>query len=465
MLFKDAILDDLADRANVAQFVSYGPAQQQRFSRLFGFRKNHYFDTIAQAVETLLELSTAQSVNVRSFAPDDAKSREFVYGLKSVESVVSTIRRLSTNGLFTIVNETIDVNDGGVSGVALGDVVEFAPGDTPRCVEKPGTAAFPRPTGLRVLNTVYGFKPALDFDAQTRVEFSIHPIRRGVRAEQTIIWELEEVGLAPAKADIRWPNRFSELIGDKAFGLLIAHVLGLPVPQTVVISRAVAPFSFGRSSSAETWLRTSPRVQVPGRFTTRRGWTDPFALMAAEDPDAVYLASILAQRSVTAEYSGAAIATHGDVAELIIEGVAGFGDRFMVGDAAPERLPSRVLRSINRLYVRAASRMSGPVRFEWAWDGRKTWILQFHRGSTSTYGAAIVPGFASKFHPYDVRKGLEPLRKLVAQLHGTSEGITLIGDVGITSHFGDVLRKAGIPSQIQPPTTDPQPINQKRRTA
>ena len=31
-------------------------------------------------------------------------------------------------GYFTIVNETIDVHDGGVSGVRLGTIVEFAPG-------------------------------------------------------------------------------------------------------------------------------------------------------------------------------------------------------------------------------------------------------------------------------------------------------------------------------------------------
>jgi hypothetical protein len=33
----------------------------------------------------------------------------------------------------------VDIEDGGVSGVAYGDMLEFAPGDTPRYVEKPGT--------------------------------------------------------------------------------------------------------------------------------------------------------------------------------------------------------------------------------------------------------------------------------------------------------------------------------------
>src|SRR5205085_475757 len=157
--------------------------------------------------------------------------------------IVENVRRLAASGLYTILNETIDVRDGGVSGVVLGDIIEFAPGDTPRCVEKPGTAALPREAGTRLLKTVYGFLPAVAaYGHTTRVEFSLHPLRRGSRQDHTIIWELESVGASRAKADVRWPNRFSSFIGDKAFGLLIADLFGLPVPRTTVISRAIAPF-------------------------------------------------------------------------------------------------------------------------------------------------------------------------------------------------------------------------------
>src|SRR5262249_21798426 len=48
------------------------------------------------------------------------------------------------------------------------------------------------------------------------------------------------------------------------------------------------------------------RISAPGRFTTVRGWTDPFALVEAEDPRSE-IASVLVQDSVDARYSGAAI--------------------------------------------------------------------------------------------------------------------------------------------------------------
>jgi len=50
---------------------------------------------------------------------------------------------------------------------------------------------------------------------------------------------------------------------------------------------------------------------------------------------------------------------------------------------------------------------------------------------------------------FDVTQGLEALREVVEQVASKGNGIKLIGDVGITSHFGDVLRKAKVPSVIE----------------
>jgi hypothetical protein len=47
-------------------------------------------------------------------------------------------------------------------------------------------------------------------------------------------------------------------------------------------------------------------------------------------------------------------------------------------------------------------------------------------------------------------RGIEELRELVDQLSGTDEGIVLVGSAGITSHLGDILRRARIPSRIEP---------------
>jgi len=404
---------------------------------------------VREAAEALLERSVDGSVNIRSFDPLDPKSREFIYGLNSSNNAESAVRRLATSGLFTIINETIDVSDGGVSGVILGDVIEFAPDDTPRCVEKPGTVAFPRRLGLKLLETVYGFGAPTEYPEGTRVEFSIHPLRRGVRQTHQIVWELEDVGESSAKAEVRWPNRFSQLVGDKVFGLLVAHLHELPVPRTIVMSRRLAPFTFGRATGTdEPWIRTSPRVQVPGRFTTQRGWTDPFELMNREDPDGVALASVVFQEGIDATYSGAAIAAETpEGPSLIIEGTVGFGDEFMVGMKPRTALPLSIRRSVERLYQKAFDRL-GYVRFEWVASRKRVWIVQLHRGASPSSGRTIYPGTPAAYVDFPVSAGLEALRRIVDHVTASGDGIRLIGDVGITSHFGDVLRKARIPSVV-----------------
>src|SRR4029453_19591588 len=95
----------------------------------------------------------------------------------------------------------------------------------------------------------------------------------------------EPAGPARLGARLTWPNRFSRFLGDKVFGLLVADLLGLPVPATTAVGRRVAPFSFGRpTGSGERWLRTCPAEPVPGRFLTQRGRRRPFAPLAVEDP-------------------------------------------------------------------------------------------------------------------------------------------------------------------------------------
>jgi hypothetical protein len=450
-LIKDAVLDRVSEVANVAQFVSFDPEARQRYARIHEQAPNQKFESVERAIETLLAASPDGSVNVRSFTPENPKSREFIYGLRTVADAAAGVRRLAAEGLYTIVNETVDVADGGVSGVALGDVIEVAPGDTPRAVEKPGTVSFSRALGLRLLEQVYHFRPALDFAADLRVEFSIHPLRRGFRRDHTIVWELEQVGRTHSAADTRWPNKFSRFIGDKAFGLLVASMLDLPVPATTVFARHLAPFNFGRETgTGETWIRTCPVVQDPGHYTTQRGWLDPFKLMHEEDPEGANIASVLAQEGIDAAYSGSLIVqADGDVK---IEGTRGYGDKFMLGQIDLAALPEETLAGVRRLYEAAAGHL-GPVRMEWVYDRTgRTWIVQLHRGQTSSQGAVIHQGEASIYHRFDVSEGIDELRKLIARVAGKSgEGIILVGQVGVTSHLGDLLRKAEIPSRVEQP--------------
>ena len=41
------------------------------------------------------------------------------------------------------------------------------------------------------------------------------------------------------------------------------------------------------------------------------------------------------------------------------------------------------------------------------------------------------------------------MRELISEIKDREIGIELIGNVGVTSHFGDLLRRARIPSRIK----------------
>jgi hypothetical protein len=445
-LLKDDRLASLAETGNVAQFVSFSPAQAElRHARLDG--DPHPRD-LAAAVEALLVRAMDASVNVRSFTPEREKGCPFHYGLRSVDEVVALVHSLAAQGFHTILNETIDVHDGGVSGVALGGVVEFAPDDTPRAVEKPGVAVLPHALAVDLLRTVYGFAPDIPEQPGTRLEFSIHPTCRGYRRTHTLWWETEQVEPTLLGPPVVWPNRFSRHIGDKTFGLLMAHCLGHPVPATTVMARRVAPFQFGRpTGSGETWLRTCPTEQVPGQFTTLPHWSDPFALVAKEDPDGDALAAVLAQEGVLAEYSGATLPMRPGEPDRV-EGVRGTGDDFMLGELAPERLPARIVDDVLATTGALAQHL-GPVRIEWAHDGRQVWVLQMHIARRQNIvGDVLNPGEASTWIRFDVADGLETLRVLLAESTVGDIGIEIVGRIGLTSHVGDLIRKAGVPARF-----------------
>jgi hypothetical protein len=449
LIRKDLALVALAERGNVAQFVSFTPDNgvlRPKFSRIKGLEPDYPFADLGSALACLLSRSPAGSINLRSYAPDSPRSRTFVYGLKNLDAALEAAADLIKEGLHVIANETVDINDGGVSGVIMGDLIEFAPDDTPRCVEKPGVASLPLDLGRSILTTVYGFEPAVDARGG-RLEFSVHPARCGWRKSHTLTWEFEATDTSDLKPKLVWPNRFSRMIGDKAFGLLMADRIGLPVPWTTVIGRRIAPFSFGRrTGETEVWIRTCPYEPDPGRYSTFKGWRDPFKLMGDEDPDGDRIASVLRQDAVPALFSGAAIvAADGN---LVMEGLAGEGDLFMLGERRSEKLPNHVCEAVNDTYA-AAARELGPVRFEWVFDGSVVWIVQMHLGATVSLPDALVTGEADDWFELDARVPLTELRQIVSQLPNRT-GLRFVGEVNSTSHIADFLRKAGVPTRIAP---------------
>jgi hypothetical protein len=463
-LRKDEALEQLAERINVAQFVAFepGPAgPRQTACRVRGHGRNAHLGNLRTAAEELLCASADRALNLRSYLPSDPRSKPFHYGLERLDEIEEVAARALEDGFHVILNETVDVHDGGVSGVVEGGIVEFAPDDTPRCVEKPGTCSLPLAWGARLLSTVYGFEPELAVGEGERLEFSIHPRPRGWRGGQTLGWEVEEIGRHALEPRMVWPNRFSRLLGDKAFGLMMAWLAGAAVPLTTVYARRLAgrPFSFGAETGGrDVWVRTCPLEPVPGRYATQHGWVEPFALLAAEDPEPQewfdpdlqrsesrhLLSSAVVQAGVPAAWSGAYYVDAGGAG--LAEGVAGSGEAFMLGREAPQELPEAVQAAVARAAEQLA-RIFGPVRFEWVHDGEQLWVVQLHRGATGSRGTVIVPGEPANWQRFDVDEGLDGLRKALKALPADT-GVKLHGRIGLTSHIADVLRKAKVPSRI-----------------
>jgi hypothetical protein len=460
--FKDETLNQLANTANVAQFVSFGPGDEpiQRFCHMIGTPANFMFPTASDAVAALLEVAPERTVNVRSYRPDDPSNNPFKMGLRKVDDVITQLRTLARQGLWTIVNEAIDVNDGGVSGVLSNGVVEFSPDDTPRCVERPGTARLPVANAGRILEHVYGFRPAFGHDPDLRVEFSIHPLCRGIRDEHTIVWEIgaPSAGRTNHASHSRpfgmWPNNFSRFLGDKVYGLLVADSIGASVPLTSVVSRRVAPFVFGTSTGTrEFWLRTAPDVKAAGLYPTYRGWKDPYQLMQEIDPSGTILPAVISQESVDSVWSGALVTELAYAGQTLvadrarIEGVHGFGERFMQGQDPPVDLPDAVMHSVRETFQLLYDQL-GPIAMEWAFDGERTWVLQLRQEQAASSGDTIVPGEPAAWQRLKVEEGLEALRALVDSVKDRDIGIILVGGVGVTSHLAEVLKKADVPSRI-----------------
>lgn len=441
--YKDEMLNYLANNFNIAQFASFSPSLEFRFARIAGREPNNFDSSLEHTIEQLIQNSEDKSVNIRTFKPDITKGNPFHYGIKDAKQAAAIVRKEAKEGFYTIVNETIDVSDGGVSGVLMNNIIEFAPNDTPKCVEKEGICSLPREIGMSILRTVYGFAPDIAISREHRVEFSIHPKQRGFKQEHTIVWEVEKTDGTSAHFQPTWPNNFSRFIGDKTFGLLIANELGINVPQTTVVSRNVAPFSFGKETNCkEKWFRTCPYEKIPGKYPTYRGWHDPFTEI--NTPELLQnVPAILSQSGVNALFSGAAVASEEGV---IIEGVHGYGDNFMIGTQAPTELPIELTSELKEKYLHLHS-MLGPVNFEWVFNGKTVWIVQLSINTAKSDAKIIYPGEADTYITFEVGRGLEELRALIPTLK-QGEGIELIGKIGITSHFGDILRNAKIPARL-----------------
>lgn len=461
-LYKDEVLDHIACTANVAQFVSFAPGSslQQRFCRINGYRPNHKFNSPEEAISALLHNATGKKVNIRSYSPETPEGNPFIKQLGSVDEVMSNIRILAEDKyLYTIINEVIDECDGGVSGVSHRGIIEFAPDTTPRCVDDPEieTTVFPFEIGMTILKTIYGFEPDLKGREGSRVEFSIHPKPSGWRKRHTIIWQLEQRPREKIETSIQWPNRFSRMLGDKTYGLILASSAGFSVPLTMVFSRRLFPFIFGESTgSSEKITRTSPATKEPGYYLSARGWYDPYAvleghILAPEErkwtPLPAPLSSVLIQQVIPAKYSGRALYSGSDKIE--IRGVAGKGDAFMLGEQEHEILPNEVILNVNDTLIKM-NQLIGPCNIEWVFDGSTVWIVQVNNAKLKDLKIDIDSKTEWVTFIYS-KNSIEDFRKKVIELRGTDKGINVIGKVSPLSHLGEIAEIYDVPVMFSLP--------------
>lgn len=445
-------LNQLASSGNnIGQFVSvrYTDIEKPEFVHIKDNEQKIKYTKYA--ILKLLDSAKSKLVNVRSYGNGKTRGTRFILGLDDINEIMDIIEVNASEKLHSIINENINPCDGGVSGVVFGDTIEFAPNDTPRCVDKPGVCSLPRELGIKLLEKVYGFDIELEYHNDKRIEFTINPNKEGIKDEHTLIWEIEEMQ-ASHKARISLNNKFSEFIGNKTYGLLIADLLHLNVPKTTVISRNIKPFEFGfNTTTDEVWTRTAPATKKAGLYTTVKGYIDPFKLLQNEDPTGREIPSVLIQSSADMKYAGACfVRTKKDLD--IIEGTSQSGDDFMLGLAKTEDLPNYLLDSLEDLNdkIRKSIELLGEISYEWVYDGLKVWIVQLNKlKSASKNKDTIVDGNVAKFEEFDTDLGLEELRKLILLLDKETIGIKLKGNVGITSHFGDLLRNNQVVSYIE----------------
>jgi hypothetical protein len=442
-LLKDDQLAFLAAEHNVAQFISFGPGPEPepRHARIRGVTGS--FSDATQAIHAILSVSS--TCNIRTFSEQSPRGTPFHYQLRQPDEILTLLREYARQGYYTIVNETIDIGDGGVSGVAANGILEFAPQDTPRAVEKPGILSVQRDLGVRILELVYGFSAEIPDGDDQRIEFSIHPLRVGFRHSHTLLWQRDFLPAQEIETSLRWPNRFSRYIGDKAFGLITAFCVGAPVPETIVVSRTIAPFVFGLPTvTGERWIRTCPPEPAAGKFATFKGWSDPFELLRREDPEGGSISSVLSQHAVEAKFAGATYLANG---RTRVEGVEGSGEQFMLGLRSPETLPDVIVRDVENL-VNLCSSGLGNVRIEWAHDGNMAWLLQIHLEDLSDDWSTLSAGEPSRWLSFSPDDGLEALRKLIQLAHQQGAGIAITRPVGMTSHVGEILRSARIAARF-----------------
>jgi hypothetical protein len=156
------------------------------------------------------------------------------------------------------------------------------------------------------------------------------------------------------------------------------------------------------------------------------------------------LASIIIQEAVLAEYSGRALFRSID--DIEIQGVAGEGGAFMLGEKKNENLPQKLIKAVRETYEHT-HHVVGPSGIEWVFDGNNVWVVQLNITDSSIQQAILDKNI--EWVEFHFAKGkLEEFRQKVMEFRGSDKGIIIIGDVSPLSHLGEIAENQGVPVQF-----------------
>ena len=422
---KDQMLSRLAQHANVAQFVSFGPGPDlpQRHARLRGHRPDHRFAGAADAVGALLALAWSGSVNSAASArgaqrrpvqlrPDPRRRRP---GLPCAPAPPTASTRSPTRRS----TSTTGASRGSPSAAWSSS----PPGTRPGRWSGPARPPSPTTTPSRCWAPLHGVTPDLEATPGERVEFSVHPLVAGVRQTHTIVWEAERVDPAPLAKPLTWPNRVQPVPRRQGSSACWSPTCSRP---------ARAGHDRGRPPGRPVRLRPPHRQRgavdphLPGRagprpVTRPSGAGGTFALLAEEDPSSTAIVSVLAQEGRRGPLVGRRPPRRR-------RRPAGRGRRpgpardFMLARAAPATLGAgRRRRAAGRVPRRRRPR-PGPLRVG-PRRGR-----HLGRPAPPGHGGGVrrhsTRGRQSRWRRFDPSLGLERLRELIATVPPRRRGRT-----------------------------------------
>jgi hypothetical protein len=155
-----------------------------------------------------------------------------------------------------------------------------------------------------------------------------------------------------------------------------------------------------------------------GQIHHHQGLAYPFRLLNAEDPTGEAISAVLSQAAVPASFAGAAITdAHG---EVVVEGAAGEGDRFMLGQKVRRNACRGTSWTTSKRSIAGRRNGSGRCGSNGSTTAKRVWIVQLHKGATDSAASTLVPGEAERWETFDESSGLEELRSHRAVRCGTT---------------------------------------------